>query len=302
MKIFITGGTGFIGKHVVKQLANRQHELMLLVRDEMDVPDGFADERLKFINGDLSNTDKIKGLLKDLKPDATLHMAWEGLPDYGMEMSLRNLRYGQDLFAAAAKAGCECIVSIGSCWEYKKIIGGLTESSEIEFSRMFPAVKNSLCLIGQAVCNEHNMQFYWPRVFFVYGPGQRDSSLIPSIIRSFRNGDVPEISNPNNKNDFVYVEDAADAIVRILERRPEKTVYNIGSGISRSVYEVASVISEIMGCRLGRNDMPEKCPAQPDDNFWADISIARNDLGWSPKHCIIDGIKETVNYFAGSDR
>ena len=300
MKIFVTGGTGFIGRHVVEQLAERQHELMLLVRNERDASDRFAGEKqIKFISGDLSEIGEFKGLLRDFEPDVTLHLAWEGLPDYGVETCLRNLRYGQDLFATAAQIGCKCIVSTGSCWEYRKAFGRLNEDSEIESSKVFPAVKNLLRLAAQVISKEYGIKFYWPRIFFVYGPGQRSSSLIPQIIRSFRDGLAPEIRNPNNKNDFVYVKDVADAIVRIIEEQPEKSIYNIGSGCSTSVYEIVSVVSAMMGCRFELSDVQGVRSADVCDDFYADIASIRHDLEWSPKYSLLDGIKGTVGYYAG---
>ena len=300
MKIFITGGTGFIGSHLVELLVRRQHELMLLVRSSKGCGfDEFAGKnQIKLVAGDLSDIAKWQGSLRDFKPDALLHLAWEALPDYSEEVCGRNLRYGEDLFTAAAQAGCDCILSAGSCWEYKKTIGRLNEDAEIELSQPFPAAKNTLRHRGEIISNKYGIRFYWPRIFFVYGPGQKNDSLIPYTICSFRNKQAPAIKNPNSKNDFIYVKDAAEAIVQIVEKSPDRMIYNIGSGRSNSVCKIIPMVYQLMQCEF---DLPEELKKRSDcegDNFWADITRIHNDLGWSPKYSLEKGIADTVRHYA----
>lgn len=298
MKIFVTGGTGFIGSHTVKLLAEKGHELMLLVhsnKQHLYVP--ALNECVEFVRGDLDNIESWKECLIRFKPEAMIHMAWEGLPDYGIDACRRNLNYGVNVFIIAAEIGCKIIVSLGSCWEYAQQIGGLNEDSKIESTRIFPAVKNSLCFVGQAIAKEYGIKFYWPRLFFVYGPGQRNISLIPLIINSIQIGTTPEIKNPTNKNDFVFIKDVTEAIVKILEEKPNKTIYNIGSGYSTSISEVISLVYKTMGYKLDRPIENERIANYNGDNFWADITAIQSDVGWFPKYNLIEGIKLTIKYY-----
>jgi nucleoside-diphosphate-sugar epimerase len=298
MKIFVTGSTGFVGKHVVKLLAEKGHELKLLVRNESSPLDAFPSEKdTTFIIGDLSNTNGYKAALEDFKSEAVLHLAWEGLPDYNSQKCLRNLEYGTNLFNAAAEAGCNCIIAVGSCWEYTKATGPMNEESPLESTTDFSAAKNSLRLAGEAISKKYDIKFYWPRIFYVYGPGQRDTSLIPYIIRSFLNRIGPEVENPDNKNDFVYVKDAAEAIVGIIEKKPADIAYNIGSGHAVSVQKIISITSEIMKCKFDIDDASGSLETLNSDNFWADISKIQKDIGWFPKYSLTDGIRETVQYY-----
>lgn len=272
---------------------------MMLIRNKECDSDEFEDnDQIRFIIGDLSNIDEWKRSLREFAPDVTLHLAWEGLPDYGDEVCRRNFKYGEKLFAVAAQGGCRCILSAGSCWEYKRRQGELAEVAEIEVGKTFPAAKNDLRLAGEAISKEYGMKFYWPRIFYAYGPGQRKTSLIPYIISSLQDGVVPEIRNLNDKHDFVYVDDVAKAIVMIIEKQPDKMVYNIGSGHSTSVRDVVSIVSEIMRCQHLYSQMNDMLLQQAGDDFWADISRAKDDLGWSPMYSISDGVKEVVRYYA----
>ena len=297
MKIFVTGGTGFIGRVAVGLLEGRGHELLLLVRDAgraVDVlGESFAGE---FVEGDLSSVGSWKSKLGEWGADAVLHLAWEGLPDYSKEVCERNVKYGRELFLAAAQAGCKCILATGSCWEYKGRQGVLDEESELDLSGAFGACKNSLRLSGEEICREYGVRFYWPRLFYVYGPEQRKTSLIPYIISSLHDEFVPEIRNLNNKHDFVYVDDVAKAIVMIIEKQPDKMVYNIGSGYSTSVRDVVSIVSEIMQCQQLYSQMNDMLLQQAGEDFWADISRARDDLAWSPAYSMRDGIQALLAF------
>lgn len=303
MKIFIIGGTGFIGRHTVKLLSAKGHELMMLVHNKKrDLDNLFNNlglgKQIKTVYGGLSDMVKLKGQLKEFKPDTVLHLAWEGLPDYGMEMCLLNLYYGLNLFKVAGESGIKCIVSVGSCWEYAKRHGRLTEDSQIEYSKMFPAVKNSLRIMGEAIAKEYCARFYWPRLFFVYGPGQRNTSLIPSIINSVRMGDKLVIKNPSDRNDFIFVLDAVQAIVNIIEEKPDKVVYNVGSGYSTCVSEIISLVYDAMGSKMDYVFKKSQTSDHMRDDFWADITAIQNDVGWSPKYSLVEGIKATVEYYA----
>ena len=271
---------------------------MLLTRSKEHGFDEFEDnDQVRFIIGDLSNIDGWKRPLREFAPDVTLHLAWEGLPDYSADICGRNFKYAEELFAAVAQGGCRCIISAGSCWEYKRRQGVLAEAAEIEVGKTFPAAKNDLRLAGEAISKEYGMKFYWPRIFYAYGPGQRKTSLIPYIISALGDGVVPEIRNLNNKHDFVYVNDVAKAIVMIIEKQPDKMIYNIGSGHSTSVREVVSIVSEIMRCQHLYSQMNDIPLQQAGDDFWADISDIRNDLGWCPTYSLLDGVGEVVRYY-----
>ena len=208
MKIFITGATGFIGRHLVDALVVRGHQLLLLVRSHTGALDRFGHTtEIGLLSGDLTDMVAWSSQLKTFKPDTVIHLAWQGLVDYRPKVCNLNLKFGNRLFETIAQLGCECSVSIGSCWEYKKISGAVDERAELEWQQPFPAAKNTLLRIGKQIAEEHGVKFYWPRIFFAYGPGQRETSLIPHIINSVKNGTAPAVENPGNRNDFIYVKD-----------------------------------------------------------------------------------------------
>jgi nucleoside-diphosphate-sugar epimerase len=167
MKIFVTGGSGFIGKPVVRELANRGHDILVLSREVK--PDiGFASDRIGFVRGDLKDHRDIGRIMRDYGTEVLIHLAWDGLPDYSWEICERNLGYSIGLFSEAARAGCSHILSTGSCWEYAARTGICSEDDKLGSASIFSTVKIALRYIGEGICNDNGLRFNWLRLFFVY--------------------------------------------------------------------------------------------------------------------------------------
>jgi len=296
MRVFLTGATGFVGGYVLKQLEKEDFNILLLVRaSKENFSSTIKSKKVDIILGDLSDIDKWKNELIQFKPDTTIHLAWEGIPDYGVKTSVKNLKYGLDLFEELAELGCKKIICTGSCWEYGQNQGEISENLPVKSSNAFTTAKNALHYLGREIAKDKNVQFIWTRLFYVYGPGQRENSLIPHMIKCVKEGKKPKIKTPSARNDFIYVEDVARAIVAILEKCKQSTVYNIGSGYSTSIQEI---IREICNCyNIEYIQKSKQLSEYQAINFWADISKIRKEIGWEPKVNIVEGVNSTVTYY-----
>jgi UDP-glucose 4-epimerase len=245
MNIFITGGTGFIGQHVTQQLIRDGHTLLLLCLEHEELPQ--SAKKATIIRGDLSTIECWKKDVEGFGPQATVHMAWEGIPNYDFKNSAKNLIYGLNFITMLAEIGCPRVLCTGSCWEYGQKTGELHEDSPVKPSNPFTTAKQALHMMGREIAREKNMEFIWTRLFYVYGPGQKSHSLIPHIINSIRSGDHPNIKTPNSRNDFVYVEDAARAISILSTTEPKGEIYNIGSGYSTEIADIINMVYRYYG-------------------------------------------------------
>jgi len=298
MKIFITGGTGFIGKHLIKKLSNNgNHEILLLSRNKSynyKDDSGLEKSNIKILEGDLSNIKDWEGKIKEFSPEVAVHLAWEGIPNYDSEMSFKNLKYGLDLLSMLKVIGCKKIIFTGSCWEYGKQKGCLNEKSVINSYNTFTSAKNALHWMGKYMAEENDdIQFIWIRPFYVYGPGQKKTSLIPYIIDSIKENKILDLKTPHAKNDFVYVEDVADAIILLLEKAKGSNVYNIGSGCLTSVNEIMNVVYANLNIKSDFKSIISQKEVLY-DSFWADLSKIKNEVGWIPKVDIKEGILRMI--------
>lgn len=132
------------------------------------------------------------------------------------------------------------------------------------------------------------------RPFNIYGPGQRNSFLIPSIVRQVLDPAtvVIRVKDLRPKRDYLYVEDALALFLATL-RPGISGIYNLGSGRSASVAEVAQLVKDAAGSRKQVVSAEEPRPAEIMDMF-ADTSRAAKDLGWRPRTSLADGIAAVV--------
>ena len=128
------------------------------------------------------------------------------------------------------------------------------------------------------------------RPFNIYGPGQSDSFLIPSILNHIRAGREIHVKDLEPRRDYVYVADVVEAIVSAVRRRNGFETFNIGSGSSHSVAELIDIIQEVWGTALPVRSDGVRRKDEIMDTV-ADIKRARRDLGWSPKFTLRQGLE-----------
>ena len=293
MKVFVTGGTGFIGSRVVKNLLeNTSHELMVLVMESDDIKSFpfLNDDRIKLVRGNLTNIDEWGKKLIDWQPDSVINLAWEGIPRYDPELSLRNFNMCFSLIKLVCLTTCKKFIGAGSCWEYGQKVGVLNEDSTLMYRDTFTSVKNSLHWLGRSTLEHHGIIFIWPRFFYVYGVGQKSASLIPTLINSINNNQKPNIKTPDAQNDFIYVDDIATGVVTLLDKCDTSGVYNIGTGKPTSIREIINIVYEELGLKkvevVAGISQEKVC-------FYADNSKIKA-LGWNYNYSVRDGIKATL--------
>lgn len=283
--IFVTGGTGFIGRYVVKKLIEKQKEIIVLVRNAQD----YAVQKNECImEGTLDNPNPWKEQLRKYSIDTCIHLAWEGIPDYSYEMSKRNLMYGLTILDICKEIGIKNLVMTGSCWEYDNPHGSVSVDDPVSDANAFKVSKNALRMMAHVFCQENQIYFNWLRLFYVYGPGQREGSLIPHIIKCLREGKQPELNGAYNRNDFVYVSDVANAIVKVAENHTYPEILNVGSGYSTQVFSIVRMTAEAMGRAIDEGKYL-KCDNNVD--FYADKQEMRRDFSWEAEIAMEKGIK-----------
>lgn len=296
MKIFLTGATGFIGRVLLKFLTERGHEILTLRRNS----DSLVElQGLEFVGGDLSDIKDFTNSVAAFKPDVAVHAAWEGIPNFSIDLCLKNLSEGTQLFKTLGMIGCKKIIGIGSCWEYGNLTGRVSEDAISRITHPMPAAKAALHIFGREIARAQGVSFLWTRPFFVYGPGQKSSSLIPTIIKSLLNHTEPEIKNINDSQDYIYIDDLAEALCMLIEKKmtqDEYSVYNIGSGTLTSVAEILRIVYH----EFGRENIPRSAQANSLTGLHANILKIQTELNWYPKVTIKEGIQRMVGDQVGN--
>lgn len=292
MMIFVTGASGFIGKYVVKSLLASGYKVIVSVRNLEKFT--LRDENLTIISGDFFHNESVKEEIKSYSPKQCINLAWAGIPDLSFSVCRKNLNYGLDLLEFCKDIGITTFIGMGSCWEYENPVGQVAEESALSCDNSFKATKNSLRFMADAFCSENNIGFYWLRLFYVYGPGQRSASVIPHIINSIKQGRQPDLKGAYHANDFVHVQDVADAVATVLKVKPKQKVLNIGNGKPTRVIDILGIIAENMNFPL---DLGVYTKQQVPAIFWADLNKISAETSWQPQKTIEQGIKETIESF-----
>ena len=294
MRILITGATGFIGGHIVGQIHASGHDIQALSL-EKDANESNT-ENIQWLYGDLGDVASLKPAIKNFDPEVVIHLAWQGIPDYSESISVINLNNSIQLFDfIAEETNCKKIIVAGSCFEYGNNKGVCKESDPIQIKSFFSWSKHSLYQYLLLKCNQKGVELIWFRIFYVYGPGQRVGTLIPAMVQALKGDKIPDIHFPLNKNDFVYVEDIAKAFQLAVDVKVDTGIYNLGCGISKSVYDICRIVEKHM---LRSSDISD-CILKNGSNensldFSADMDKITKDFDWRPQVTLEEGVAKQI--------
>ncbi len=287
--ILITGGNGFIGRHLVRRLLHDGCQVTLLQRS----PDQI-DARTELLRIQSLDPSEIAAVLAGRRFDLVFHLAGYGVsPDErNAEMMFRiNVDVPRALVEIASRWPPQAVVMAGSGSEYQLegIDRPVTEDHPLEPYKLYGASKAAGTLCSAALATARNIPFAACRIFGVYGPGEAPHQLLPSLMKGIHTDNRIPLSPGLQKRDFLYVEDVVDALVEVagaLENDPQQLILNVGTGQPISVREFTRIAAGTLGIaesRLGFGDIPMR----PDEAmmFSGDPARLQAFAGW---HATVD--------------
>lgn len=247
-KVLVTGAGGFLGGAVVKRLAQSgDYEITAAVsgRHPVEFPDGVHTEAADLLD------ERARGeLMERVRPDTMLHLAWGlvGKDFWYSEENLRWLEASSHLCRLFREYGGLRFVFAGSHTEYGKGYPGRLEQEKPEDFTLYGACKLAFEQVASNFCRRNNIEFASGRFFSIYGPEDHRPvySALTASIQDMLKGKIFECKGPWNIWDYIYVDDAAEAGVRLLESRFCGTL-NIGSGQPQMMKNVFSMVAESIG-------------------------------------------------------
>ena len=292
MNVLITGASGFIGSHLINEELLETHNIAIFSREKT-----LKNNQAQLIEGDLANIDKSIDKIKRFNPTIIIHLAWQGIPDFSIDMCNLNLNNSIKFFNKIIQnTECKKIIISGSCFEYGKKNGECKESDALNINSYFTWAKNSLSNYLSVKCEEKNIILNWFRIFYAYGPFQRKDSLIPTLIEEIASRKVPNINTPLNKNDFIYVKDVANILFQAIDKDILPGIYNLGSGVSSAVYEICQIVEKhLMDSDSISNQVLKNNQNSESVNFWANMDKLTRELSPSRFTSLNMGIKHQIN-------
>ena len=241
MKIIVTGATGFVGRHVVNQLLNEGYEVLVIARST-DRARAFSwFQSVQCISCDLhKNFQPVVNLAKDV--DAIVHLAWTGLPNYRSFFHIgQNLIADLNFLSAVINAGIKHLLVTGTCLEYGMQYGPLTEDMETRPTTPYGLAKDMLCKSLQALQKELTFTLQWVRLFYMFGDGQNQNSLLVQLDHAIASGQTTfNMSVGDQLRDYMPVTDVASSIVKLVHHPEVNGVINCCSGKPISILDLVT--------------------------------------------------------------
>jgi UDP-glucose 4-epimerase len=305
--VFITGGAGFIGSHVIPMVLERGDKVRLF--DNM-----FRGDRAKVAELVASSNGNVEFIDQDVRYGGAVHNAMKGCEDviHLAAVSINksqadpfesidiNMVGNNNVFAAAADHGVRRVVYASSASVYG-------DPETLPMTEDGPTNPLTPYCISK-LAGEQLLDFYarrsslsWValRFFNVYGPGQKPTAYYTSVINHFvkrlRNGEPPIIDGKGEQSmDFVHVHDIARGIVAALQADAAKVnlPINLGTGIDTTVAELARTLISAVGVDVEPQFNPRDVLVSRRS---ADITRARELLGWEPTISVETGMKELIH-------
>lgn len=239
-KILVTGATGFIGNYVIAALQKSGCEVIATSANLEKAKGKPWFNTVKYIAFDLKQFDATVNYQKYFySPDAVIHLAWEGLPNYkAVFHTEENLPRHFAFIKNLVKNGQKDITITGTCFEYGMQEGCLTEDMEAKPANSYAIAKNELRKQLQHLQTQIEFKLKWVRLFYMYGTGQNPNSLLSQLDRAFLNGDaVFNMSGGEQVRDYLPVEKVAEYIVKIALQQNIAGIINCCSGKGITVKE-----------------------------------------------------------------
>ena len=229
MKILITGGTGFIGQHVLNVLKNYP-DVDIVVLSRSEIPN--KAEHYSYVRHDILNDSPDDLVEKCGRPDMLIHLAWSALDDYNNEIHLKEF-YPKHLefLIGLLDQGIREMTIIGTCQEYGMVEGCLDEEMAPVPSTSYSQAKDQLRIDLFNYIDNECVSIKWLRLFYLYGQGQASRTLLAQLDQALSRGDDTfNMSGGEQIRDYLPVEDAAKIIVKVALQNIVSGIINCCSG------------------------------------------------------------------------
>lgn len=278
----IIGGFGFLGQSFSLAASKGGHEIVHLPRFRMTGASGGK----KYCSPVENYADHIT----ETGVSTIVNFAWSGLPDYGPLNTGRNARLTTLIHEAWAQSAAACFVGMGSCLEYGQANGAIHEETSPASPSFFGATKSWLYDHLQETANAEAKRIIWVRPFWLIGSGQRSTSLVPSILKSFSEGVREQPKNPHVVLDFIDIDDFSQAVIEVVLAKSTSGAFNIGSGLPHSTQEVAEIAYSVAEGKSHQWPSTEDRPSG--GGTWSSNRKIAATTGWRPATPLHESIRK----------
>ena len=311
MRILVTGGAGFIGSNFVRFWLERHPDDHVVVLDLLTYAGNRASlddvaDRIAFVEGDIGDRDLAERVLRDEDLDTIVNFAAESHNSLAVVDPGRFFRTNvlgtQTLLEAARTIGVQRFHHISTCEVYGDLPldtdGEFTEESPYRPRTPYNASKASADHAVRAYSETYGLPVTITNCSNNYGPYQFPEKVIPLFITNALDDlPLPLYASTQNRREWLHALDHCSAIELVLLEGTEGETYNVGSGVEKSIEEIADGVLELTGKPATLKTIVPDRPGH-DRRYLLDSSKLRRELGWEPVIDFERGLQETIAWYA----
>jgi len=296
-KIVISGATGVLGAALIRCAKKQGFDIVCIVRKDSErAKTLIASNSVDILQADLKDYNMLTPVITDC--DVFIHLAWEktfGNARDDVDAQVCNIQYTLDAARLAQRMGCKVFIGAGSQAEYGAVQCPLTENTPVHPQSGYGIAKYTAGRLSALLCTQLDIRHNWLRILSVYGPNDAPYTLISYVINELQNGQSPELTKCEQVWDYLYADDAAQAILAVAQKGIHGKTYPLGSGTACKLSEYVNIIRDYVNPDIAiRFGAKEYYPHQP-MFLQADITELTKDTGWKPEVSFLEGVKKVCN-------
>ena len=300
MRCLITGASGFLGSHLARKLVKQGWSVWGLVRPQSNLWRlSEILDRISILRSDLTDLTPVARAIQAIEPEVVFHLAWQGVTGDARNAPAQvttNVVGSLALFQLVQSAGCRTWVGVGSQAEYGPYAGVLTEDLPTLPITTYGVAKLCVGLLTRKLCDISDIRYVWMRLLAAYGPQDDEQHLIPMVIRQLLSRQRPALTPAEQRWDYLYVDDAAQALYQVALCDSAHGVFNLGSGEAYPVRAIVERIRDLIDPTLSLGIGEVAYRSDQIMHLQADIGRIQKMVGWQPQTSLDEGLKETIGW------
>jgi UDP-glucose 4-epimerase len=304
-RCLITGASGFVGANLARRLLGDGHETHVFLRPEHQ-PWRLREiaPQLRAHPIDLTNQEQVRQSVRRIQPDWVFHLAAYGAypSQTGFaRMADINLMGTVSLLDACSETGVEAFLYTGSSSEYGYKDHPPHEDELLEPNSHYAITKAAATHYCQFAARKTGIKAIAVRLYSIYGPYEEPTRLIPTLIACGLQGNLPPLVSPTTGRDFVYVDDAVDALVCLAQTSVKPgSVYNLCTGVQTSLASVVEIARKLMGITVEPVWSSMERRSWDTDIWVGSPDTLENDTGWRSRIDFATGLQRTIEWVQSS--
>ena len=294
-RVLLTGATGFIGSHCLEPLLRRGYEVHAVSRSPREA-DG---AEVNWHQADLLQPGSARTLIDRVKPTDLLHLAWYVVPGklIAAPENFEWVTASLELVRRFAEAGGTRVAVCGSGYEYDWAYGYCTEElTPCVPDTVYGACKHALHELVRSYAQGSALSAVWPRVFFLYGPGEHPQRLVSSVIRALLCDQPAPCSHGRQIRDYLHVQDVAEGLVTVLDSDARGSI-NVCSGQATTLRDIVLTIGRLTD-REALVQLGAVAARANDAPLVVGSNARATALGWTPTYDLESGLRQTIGWWS----